>query len=131
MSQLVKDRPPQKLTVLTKAEALCTHTLKIIGNPNNFGDQCPVLKDRIAESAINIYMDSIHANEIRVGNDPVLKEKRLGLQNSAINNCDDLFKYIQLAIPIFHIKARRVEFWTGLLFEVKRLLIAWRKSNSL
>lgn len=132
MSVLKSKRKPGRLQVLTKAAELARYTIEITSNEKNFPKRHRwQLTQRILDDAMGIYCCIRMANSVR----PVqitLEDDfryRLAQQRAAHAHVESLLGLMEIAYEVFSIDGGRIEHWTGLVVEVDRLLLAWRKSD--
>ena len=118
-----------KLEVLVKARELATYTVKITGNTNVFKADYYVLTNKIVGYALDIYTKCWTANNIRVDKDPEKAKRRLSLQESAAMDCNNLLSLMQIAWGVFHLKAKRIEYWGNLILETRKLIRSWCESD--
>lgn len=52
------------------------------------------------------------------------------LQERAARNCNNLLALIQLAKTIFHLKSKRVKYWSEKTIDVRGYLRSWRDADS-
>lgn len=75
--------------------------------------------------------------EIMIKDDMMKLEKsaddwkmRKALQERAARNCNNLLALIQLAKTIFHLKSKRVKYWSEKTIDVRGYLRSWRDADS-
>lgn len=126
MSVIESNRTKSELEVAVKARELTCYTLKITANENIFLPQYrSALTDTIIQDSIDIYRFIWLANNIRVGNSREKRDRRLQLQLRAKEICNDLLALIGIAKPLFHLTSKRIEYWIGLIINVRGLIEAW------
>ena len=54
---------------------------------------------------------------------------RSKLQRQAILDCNNLLALIGLAHPLFHLKGKRIEFWSEQTLKVRNYIKKWRESD--
>jgi len=119
-----------RLEVHVKAQYLASYTIKILSNNKTFpADVDYVLTDRIKACALDIYAKAWSANKINAETNPINRAMRYKLQEEAILECSDMLAYIGVAKQVFHLRAKRMKYWGGLITEVHRLLQAWKESD--
>ena len=71
------------------------------------------------------------ANNIRVTEErkKELWSWRSKLQYQAILDCNNLLAYIGLARRVFHLREKRVEYWSGKAIEARNYIKKWRESD--
>lgn len=126
MSVIESNRTKSELEVAVKARELTCYTLKITANEKIFLPQYrSALTDTIIQDSIDIYRFIWLANNIRVGNSREKRDRRLQLQLRAKETCNDLLALIGIAKPLFHLTSKRIEYWIGLIINVRGLIEAW------
>lgn len=124
-----EDRGEGKFDTLTKCLRLASHTINITDNPKVFTPEHGRLTEEIRFLAKDIYHKARVANDIRVTSAEEA-ELRKKLQNQAIAECDHLLSEIQIAMKIFHLRVKRVEYWGNMVEEVKNYLRSWRDKDA-
>lgn len=126
-------RKEGKFEVLNVALGLCCYTLKITGNEKIF---LPEFKEKITNEinncALRIYTDAWAANDIMVREGyegPAALNRRLELQSSAISHCTRLLSLINIAKKVFHLKEKRMDYWTEQIVKTRSLLRQWKDSD--
>jgi hypothetical protein len=126
MSVIESNRTKSELETAVKARELACYTLKITANEKIFLPQYrSALTDTIIQDSIDIYRFVWLANNIRVGNNREKRDKRLQYQLRAKEICNDLLALIGIAKPLFHLTSKRIEYWIGLIINVRGLIEAW------
>lgn len=127
----VPDTPQNRaLDAATMARELAAYTIKICKNKKIFlPEYQSALTDDIIRTAKDIYIDVWTANNIRVQKDGTGKKWRLDLQRRAFLQCNNLLAMISLARQLFHLRGKRVEFWSGKTIEVRDKISAWHASD--
>lgn len=119
-----------RLEVHIKAQFLATYTAMILKNEKIFDPNIDkALIDRIRNCAYDIYIKSWQANKIRAETNSVNRIMRYNLQEEAILLCDELHACIGIAKTVYHLRQRRMKYWSGLIIEVRKLLQAWKESD--
>ena len=119
-----------RLEVHMKAQALATYTARILMNENIFDPKIDdVLVNKIKDCAYSIYTKSWQANKVNAGTNRIQREMRYRLQEEAILLCDELHACIGIAKTLYHLKDKRMKFWSGQITEVRKLLQAWKESD--
>lgn len=130
MSVPVGDRHENKLDVFVLALDLVTYTLRITKNEKIFLPEYKgCVTDDIIETAKNIYIDAWDANNVRVVTGGDWEERRM-LQLRAARNCNRLLSLIGIAKSSFHLKSKRIRFWTGKVLAVRGKIRSWNESDS-
>ncbi len=119
-----------RLEVHVKAQFLATYTAQILKNEKIFDPNVDKsLIDRIRRCSADIYVKAWQANRIRAETNAVNREMRYRLQEEAILTCDELHACIGIAKTLYHLRRRRMKYWSGLITEVRNLLQAWKESD--
>ena len=87
------------------------------------------LIERIKNCAYDIYIKSWQANKIRADTNGINRITRYNLQEEAILLCDELHACIGIAKMVYHLRKKRMKYWSGLIVEVRALLQAWKESD--
>lgn len=125
------ERSPKEMMVITKAKDLLEHSFNMTANTERFPKKYRFsIGARIENISIEIYENLVRANEYNLA-DPTEKAKRLQCQQQSIVLCKLLNTLIELAYKIKSIKisSKSVEYWCGLVIEVKRMSAAWRNND--
>ena len=135
-------------TPVTAALELARYTFQITSNLKWFPDcsfreqqkegdkitQIIVFRDDsltniVREETRQIYHLAFTANEINLTRQPWRKEERLSRQREAIALCGDLLADIQICQKYFHLTAKRIKFWGGLVIGTRAALERWHESD--
>lgn len=122
-------RSESKLEVFESAVALSCHTLKITRNTNVFTEDYRCLTDKIVDASIEIGLSIWTANDIRVVSQATY-EDRSYLQHKAIVQCDRLLYLITVAARTFHLRSKKVKYWSDMVRRTKSLIGLWRDSDA-
>ena len=125
MSVYLSDRGDNKFEVLVKARELAVYTIQITNNKNVFSDYDMVVND-LQKLGKDIFIGLWYANNCDLRTEP---ELRLQYQRQAIRDCYALLATIQLAQPLYHLKLKRVEYWSRMIIDVRNLIRKWRDSD--
>lgn len=124
------DRTKSKLEVIVKARELALYTHRILKNTKIFNPEIDELTIKHLKLASkNIYKYAYMANNIRVGN-ALDWVRRDNYQNIAIDCCAELLINIGLAKSLYHLRSKRVKYWSGLIVDERKLLRAWNDSDT-
>lgn len=116
-----------ELKVIVKAKELAIYTVKVTSNCNTFPKKYRfTVVDKMQNHSLEIYENLLEANRQKVGTG---KNERMELQTRAITKCDLLLFYIELAMNLNIINSDRVEYWSGLVKDVKHMTLAWRSKT--
>ena len=119
-----------RLEVHVKAQTLASYTAKILANEKIFDPKIDgEIVRRIKDCAFDIYAKAWAANRIRADTNGVNREMRYRAQEEAILRCDEMLAYIGIAKQVFHLRSRRMKYWSGQIVEVQKLLQAWKESD--
>ena len=120
-----------RLEVHVKAQFLASYTAEILKNQKIFNPEVDsMLIDRMRSCAYDIYVKSWQANKINAGTSGVNRVMRYRLQDEALLLCDELHACIGIAKKVYHLRSKRMKYWSGLIMEVRRLLQAWKESDA-
>lgn len=118
-----------RLEVLTKALDLADYTITVCKNEKNFPKRDRwILTNRIVEAVLDIAENIRRGNTIRVEREEDFLRRR-EYQQKATESAEWALTLIDIAYRNLGIETARVEYWTGLVLEVERLISAWRKSD--
>lgn len=118
------------MEVHIKARELAVYTVKILSNEKVFNPTIDrEIIDRIRNCAYDIDAKSWTANKIRADTNQINRSMRYTLQQESILLCSEMLSYIGIAKQVFHLKSRRVKYWSSLIVEVQALLQAWKESD--
>ena len=121
-----------RLEVHVKCQYLASYTIKILANPKSFPPEVDEeLIHRIKACAIDIYAKSWSANKLNARPSEVDRAMRYSLQREAWSLCNELMAYIGIAKQVFHLKSKRMKYWSGLITEAQRLIQGWIESDAM
>jgi hypothetical protein len=130
MSVVEPERHKGRLEVHVKAQALAAYTALIVKNPKVFDPEVDEdLIKRIKSYSMDIYEKAWAANKINAETNQINRAMRYQLQEEALLCCDWLHADIGIAKSVFHLRKRRMKYWSGLITEVRALLQAWKESD--
>lgn len=130
MSVVEPERHKGRLEVHVKAQALAAYTALIVKNPKVFDPEVDEdLIKRIKSYSLDIYEKAWAANKINAETNQINRAMRYKLQEEALLCCDWLHADIGIAKSVFHLRKRRMKYWSGLITEVRALLQAWKESD--
>ena len=120
-----------RLEVHIKAQFLASYTAKILSNEKTFDSKTDTeLISRIRNCSYDIFAKSWAANKIRADSNGINRITRYNLQEESILLCDEMHAYIGIAKQVFHLRTKRMKYWSGLITEVRQLLQAWKESDA-
>lgn len=130
MSVPETERGKGKFDVLIKANDLATYTIRITKNPKVFlPEYQTALTDDIIRAAKNVFIHAWTANNIRVvERDDWAERKRL--QEQAAQECNNLLALIQIAKPVYHLKAKRVKYWGQKIIDARNAIRDWKAGDN-
>lgn len=130
MSVVEPERHKGRLEVHVKAQALAAYTALIVKNPKVFDPEVDEdLIKRIKSYSMDIYEKAWAANKINAETNQINRAMRYQLQEEALLCCDCLHADIGIAKSVFHLRKRRMKYWSGLITEARALLQAWKESD--
>ena len=124
-----KDQSEHRFTVLDKVLDLYDHTTTVISNEKIFDRTYESLIDRIDNEATMIYHYCRCANEDLDARKEDEAQMRIELQLKALDHCKWLKTDIRLAQRKFHIRAKKVVYWNGLVNIAMDAIVGWNKSE--
>lgn len=120
----------QPLQVITKANNLTTHTIRICSNENNFPKRYRwCITSKIVDAAVEIARNATIANSINADSDREMYSLRKKYQTVALANTYSLLTLIDIAYNTFSLEGDKVDYWVGLVEEVQNLLRNWKRSD--
>lgn len=126
----VPDTPQNRqLEACEKAMELAIHTIKICANKNVFTEEYQeALTSDIIRTAKDIYINAWSGNNVYVKDAERWKERER-YQQAAIMKCNELLALINIARRLFHLKGKKVKYWSGMTLETRMMLRKWYESN--
>lgn len=124
-----KDQSEHRFTTLDKILDLYEHTTTVIANEKIFDRTYKSLIDRIDNEATMIYHLCRSANEDMDAREKEEAGKRIEMQLEAISYCKWLKTDIRLSQRKFHLRAKKVIYWNGLVNTAMDAINAWNKSE--
>ena len=129
MSVVKSKRGKSDLEIINKAKELAVYTIKICGNEKNFPKRHRwSITNKIVNSAVDIHGNIRKANEIFIKMKVDYTERRR-CQNKARGEISELLGNMDIAYDLFGVDDARIDYWTGLVINVKTLLLNWMKSD--
>ena len=129
MTVVKSKRGQSDLEIINKSRELAVYTIRICGNEKNFPKRHRwSITNKIVSNAVDIYGNIRKANEIFVKIKPDYYTRRK-YQNEARATIDELLGYMDIAYDLFGINDKRIDHWTGLVIDIKSLLLKWMKSD--
>lgn len=127
----VPDTPQHRqLEACQKAMELALHTIKICNNKNIFLlEYQHALTDSIIQCATDIYVSTWNGNNVFVQADNGRWEEREKLQLHAALKCNELLALINIARRLFHLKGKKVKYWSQMVIETRQMIRKWHEAN--
>ncbi len=136
MSVPEEKRRHGKLEVLVKARNVATYTNDILANEKKFDPKYKdVLGNKLLDTGQNIYVYCRLANDLRVTKPvtgeiiPEAREARQNFQTQAIQKCQELLIYIEMAHVNYHLSSKRVAYWGKITKEAREYIKKWREAD--
>lgn len=129
MTVVKSRRGESEMEVITKARELAKYTIQICNNETNFPKRHRwFTNNRLCDVALDVCGHVYEANGtfVKVSGDYKIRRAN---QVEALNKIERLLLNMTIAYELFHVDAKRVDHWTGLVIEVQRLVRAWRDSD--
>lgn len=124
-------RKESKMEVVIKGRELAAYTLKITSNQNVFNPDYDIsVKYKIQNTAMDIFLNIMDANNIKVDDDLYNWEQRNKLQKQAANLCNTLLNLIFLSQTVYHLRASRIKYWSEMTIYVRNLIRKWNHSDN-
>ncbi len=122
-------RTESQLAFQTKAIELLEYTTTICNNNNIFPKRDRwMVANRIVDCAFTILECVFEANDVYVATyDDYLERRRI--QQKAKYTTSKLLANIEFAYSKYKIESKRIEHWTRLVVEERRLILKWMKSD--
>lgn len=122
-------REQGELAAITKAKELVAYTIQVCNNEKRFPKRSRwILANRIVDSAMTIMEQCDVANNIYVSL-PCDYELRRNAQTMALATTSKMLGQVEVAYNMYGSTAVNAEHWTGLVYEVRELIKAWRQSD--
>ena len=114
------------LQVIVKAKDLAEHTYRVASNDKVFPKKYRfnIVNEMLCKS-LHIHNKLLEANRTLLND----LGRRQELQTEAITYCEELQFYIELSVRLGILSYDRAEYWSGLVSDVKRMTLAWRKRD--
>lgn len=122
-------RTKSKLDFHTKAIELASYTKQICNNNEIFPKRDRwIIANRLVEASITILVNLVKANGIFV-NSWETYEERLIYQKLARDATLEMLALMDFAYNVYPISSKRMEYWSKLITEERKLILAWMKSD--
>ena len=122
----------RQLDACFKAMDLAIHTIKVTANEKIFKPEFQAaLTSDIIRCAKDVYICTWNANNVYVSKENRKRwPERERLQYAAILKCNELLALINLARRLFHLRSNKVEYWSALVIEARKLIRAWHEADA-
>jgi len=122
-------RTESKLAFHTQAIELANYTTTICNNNKIFPKRDRwMIASKIVNASITILTSVVKANGIFVSNKESYKKRR-EYQELARDSTLELLALIDLSYNKYHIESRKIEYWTRLVYDERKLILKWMKSD--
>ena len=88
------------------------------------------LTNDIIRCAKDIYIYAWTGNNIYVKPDNGRWPEREQYQRAAIKKCNELLALINMARRLFHLKGKKVRYWSQMTLDTRALLARWHEANA-
>ena len=129
MTVVKSRRGESELEVITKSRELAKYTIQICDNEKNFPKRHRwFTNNRIADVALDVcgFIYEANSTYVKFWSDYVIRRNN---QIQALNSIERLLLNMTIAYELYHVESKRIDYWTGLVIEVQKLLRAWRDSD--
>lgn len=128
----VPDTPQNRqLDACEKTMELALHTIQICENKKIFTvEYQEALTNDIIKCAKDIYVLAWRANNIYTTVENGRWPDRERLQLLSISKCNELIALINIARRLFHLKGKKVRYWTELVVDARAMLRKWHDANA-
>lgn len=127
---VVKSRRGQSdLEVITKSRELAKYTIRICDNEKNFPKRHRwFTNNRLADVALDVcgYIYEANGTFVKTKSDYAIRRDN---QVHALNKIERLLLNMTIAYELYNVDSKKIDYWTGLVIEVQKLLRAWRDSD--
>ena len=129
----VPDTPNNRgLDACWLAREVALHTMTVCSNERIFDPKFHTITERLMGLSIDIYLDVSEANFIWIDlNHPDADNiaDRLKLQEHALRKCKNMLDMIGLARAQFHLRGKKVNYWSHKVVEAKRKIENWHNGD--
>ena len=130
MAVVAGKRGEGELKVITVSGDLCDYTLQITSNEKHFPKRYRWnITNRILQITFDIDDHLIHANSVYVRPEDGSLLRRQTHQLEALELTNVLLRNIDRAYRRLGIDSDRIEFWTGQIKELQRLIRGWYRKD--
>ena len=111
-----------------KARELATHTIVICSNEKIFEPKYSKITQKIIDVSLSIYENAWTANNVLVKNaDDWMSRRKFQLIAAA--KCNSLLALIQLSKRLYHLRSKKVKYWSKLAIETRGLIRKWHEAD--
>ncbi len=122
-------RTESKLAFHTQAIELLKYTTTICNNNDIFPKRDRwMISSKIVDASITILTSVVKANGIFVSNKKAYESRR-EYQELARDSTLELLALIDFSYNKYHIESRKIEYWTRLVYDERKLILRWMKSD--
>lgn len=130
MSVQKDKREDSPLTLPLLARNHAKYVIQITKNPKTFPPEYnPEVTNDIVKEAKDIHRLIWAANNVRVTGPETYKMRRRH-QEEAACICNTLLADIEIAKSLFHLKGKRVKYWTAQVVEIRNRTRAWIRDDA-
>lgn len=130
MSVVAGKRSEGDLKVITVSGELCDYTLQITSNEKHFPKRYRwSITNRILQLTLDIDDHLIYANSVYVRPEDGSLLRRQTHQLEALELTNVLLRNIDRAYRRLGIDSDRIEYWTGLIKDLQRLIRGWYRKD--
>lgn len=130
MSVVAGNRSEGDLKVITVSGELCDYTLQITSNEKHFPKRYRwSITNRILQLTLDIDDHLIYANSVYVRPEDGSLLRRQTHQLEALELTNVLLRNIDRAYRRLGIDSDRIEYWTGLIKDLQRLIRGWYRKD--
>lgn len=120
----------KELTVITKAKKLMEYTFMITNSENRFPKKIRyTLVQRLQDLSMEIIELLYRANDAGTFQEAERRERRK-LQKLALTKSNMMMCLVEFSFNREYINVKTLEYWTGLIRDVRILTASWIKSDS-
>ena len=126
------NKKPTLLDCIVLAGKLLKHTRNIIKNENVFDPKRDFqnrLLLKIYDAALDVNSKAYTANELRVGDNPMIASERLSLQAFAVASCENLLGLIADAKVAFGLRDKKFWYWADMAKGTLDKLKSWHEND--
>ena len=110
-----------------KAKELLIHTTKLTMNTSLFPKSVRFTYSHELQNTAKAILKNVHAaNECLFQTE---YKKRLELIKQVLDDCNFMLQLLEICLELGFIDAKRCQFWTKLVLDVKYMSAAWRKKD--